>query len=139
LPAVSNALNEATSNANAKLRQLVVFYCVVLLSFFLRTAYAGLLVYASSATAPNSSPHFDYCVNGTVPTMVYEWAYFSQEIPAILSALSSAMLTVLSLLFIVTPAEKNLLCTGRSASEAGSVETVVSRQLNDLVGLNQLL
>jgi hypothetical protein len=108
--AVSAALQATASTTGAKIRQLAAFYCLVLLSFMFRAAYSGLLTYASSYVDTSLSD--DSCLDDALPVIIYEWSLYSQEIPAILSALSSAMLTVLSVQFILTPNEKELLLTG---------------------------
>ncbi len=110
--AVSTALQAAASTTGAKMHQLAAFYCLVFLFFLFRTAYSGLLTYASSNIDSNSVD--DSCLDDSLPVIIYEWSIYSQEIPAILSALSSAMLTVLSVQFILTPSEKKLLLTGFS-------------------------
>ena len=111
LLAVSTALQATASTPSAKMLQLVAFYCLVLLSFICRAAYSGLMTYASSNVDGGNSP--DSCLDDSIPVIIYEWSLYSQEIPAILSAFSSAMLTVLSVQFILTPNEKKLLLAGR--------------------------
>lgn len=110
--AVSTALQATASTTGAKMRQLAAFYCLILLFFIFRTAYSGLLTYASSNV--DSTPVGDSCLADSLPVIIFEWSIYSQEIPAILSAFSSAMLTVLSVQFILTPNEKKLLLTGLS-------------------------
>ena len=111
--AVSTALQATASTTGAKMRQLAAFYCLILLFFIFRTAYSGLLTYASS-NVDSTSDGGDSCLADSLPVIIFEWSIYSQEIPAILSALSSAMLTVLSVQFILTPNEKKLLLTGLS-------------------------
>jgi hypothetical protein len=130
------------TTANAKLRRLAAVCCFVLLLLVLRAAYAYVLAFASSAW---DSKFYviregDECVDHETSVAIYYWSYYSQEYPAIISALSSAMLTVLSLQYTLTPSEKKLLMTGLSAQQHDhSVESLVQKQLNDHVGLNQLL
>lgn len=112
--AVSTALQATASTAGAKMRQLAAFYCLILLFFIFRTAYSGLLTYASSNVDFDSTSVGDSCLADSLPVIIFEWSIYSQEIPAILSAFSSAMLTVLSVQFILTPNEKKLLLTGLS-------------------------
>ena len=99
--------------ANAKMRRLAVFYCIVLVVFVPRAAYAGFLTYASSAIDSDCGDICNKCQ--PLPVLIYNWTLFNQEIPAIFYAFSSAMLTVVSVWFILTADEKRLLRTGRIA------------------------
>ena len=98
--------------ANAKMRRLAVFYCIVLVVFVPRAAYAGFLTYATSV--PDFSDCGGICNEcQPLPVILDEWNFLHPEIPAIFYAFSSAMLTVVSVWFILTADEKLLLRTGR--------------------------
>ena len=124
--------------ANSKMRRLAVFYCIVLLVLLPRAAYTGFLAYASAGfTRTLDCDQCDTCQ--TINYIIYSWTQYHQEIPAIISAFSSALLTVVSLFFILTQQEKQLLRTGRAAEEASGFDANVEMMLHQQLGLNQSL
>lgn len=123
--------------ANAKMRRLAVFYCIVLVVFVPRAAYAGFLTYASSALDSNCGEICDKCQ--PLPVLIYNWTLFNQEIPAIFYAFSSAMLTVVSVWFILTADEKRLLRTGLAKAQGEGFKSLMIDALNQRVGLDSLL
>jgi hypothetical protein len=129
--------------ANAKMRRLVVFYCIVVFLFGIRAAYAGFLTYASSQVENDCgslSPPLSLCdACQPVPAIMYQWFSYSQQYPAIFSSFSSAMLTVVSVWFMLTADEKHLLRTGQLKTMELSVEGRVQMTLHEQVGLHQLL
>ena len=70
---------------------------------------------------------------------MYQWFSFSQQYPAIFASFSSAMLTVVSVWFMLTADEKHLLRTGQLKTMELSVEGRVQMTLHEQVGLHQLL
>ena len=123
--------------ANAKMRRLVVFYCIVVFLFGIRAAYAGFLTYASSQVENDCGSPCDACQ--PVPAIMYQWFSYSQQYPAIFSSFSSAMVTVVSVWFMLTADEKHLLLTGQLKTMELSVEGRVQMTLHEQVGLHQLL
>ena len=123
--------------ANAKMRRLVVFYCIVVFLLGIRAAYAGFLTYASSQVENDCGSLCDACQ--PLPVIIYQWFSYSQEIPAIFSSFSSAMLTVVSVWFMLTADEKHLLRTGQLKTMETSLEGRVQMTLHEQVGLHQLL
>ena len=97
--------------ANAKMRRLAVFYCIVILVFIPRAAWAGFLTYASSEQISECGNPCDPCQ--PLPFIIDSWIYYRSEIPAVIDAFSCAMLSVVSVWFILTADEKRLLRTGR--------------------------
>jgi hypothetical protein len=69
---------------------------------------------------------------------MYAWFMYHQEIPAIISVVSSAMLVVLSVWFNLTDEEKRCLRTGRALRNEQNLESQVQQNLNARLGLNQL-
>jgi hypothetical protein len=69
---------------------------------------------------------------------MYAWFMYHQEIPAIISVVSSAMLVVLSVWFNLTDEEKHCLRTGRARRHEQNLESQVQQNLNARLGLNQL-
>ena len=131
------------ASANAKMRRLVVFYSIVLFLFAIRAAYVGFLTYASSEPGLNCNldPQLiDSCdVCQPLSYLMYSWSQAHQEIPAIISAFSSAVLIVVSVWFMLTADEKHLLRTGLLKTIEDSVEGRVELTLREKVGLNQSL
>ena len=123
--------------ANAKMRRLAVFYCIVLVVFVPRAAYAGFLTYASSALDSDCGGICNKCQ--PLPVLIYNWTLFNQEIPAIFYAFSSAMLTVVSVWFILTADEKRLLRTGLAKAQGEGFKSLMIDALNQRVGLDSLL
>ena len=123
--------------ANAKMRRLAVFYCIVLVVFVPRAAYAGFLTYASSAMDSDCGDICNKCQ--PLPVLIYNWTLFNQEIPAIFYAFSSAMLTVVSVWFILTADEKRLLRTGLAKAQGEGFKSLMIDALNQRVGLDSLL
>ena len=123
--------------ANAKMRRLTVFYCIVLVVFVPRAAYAGFLTYASSAMDSDCGDICNKCQ--PLPVLIYNWTLFNQEIPAIFYAFSSAMLTVVSVWFILTADEKRLLRTGLAKAQGEGFKSLMIDALNQRVGLDSLL
>ena len=123
--------------ANAKMRRLTVFYCIVLVVFVPRAAYAGFLTYASSALDSDCGDICNKCQ--PLPVLIYNWTLFNQEIPAIFYAFSSAMLTVVSVWFILTEDEKRLLRTGLAKAQGEGFKSLMIDALNQRVGLDSLL
>ena len=124
--------------ANAKMRRLAVFYCIVLVVFVPRAAYAGFLTYATSV--PDLSDCGEICDEcQPLAVILDEWNFFHQEIPAIFYAFSSAMLTVVSVWFILTADEKLLLRTGRAKAQGEGFKSLMIDALNQRVGLDSLL
>ena len=123
--------------ANAKMRRLAVFYCIVLVVFVPRAAYAGFLTYASSAMDSDCGDICNKCQ--PLPVLIYNWTLFNQEIPAIFYAFSSAMLTVVSVWFILTEDEKRLLRTGLAKAQGEGFKSLMIDALNQRVGLDSLL
>ena len=120
--------------ANAKMRRLVVFYCIVVLLFLVRAAYAGLLTYASSQNSSDCSD--DYCdACQPVPSLIYEWSLHNQQIPAIIAVFDSALLVFVSVWFMLTADDKHLLRTGQLKPKEVSVEGRVEMTLRDTLGL----
>jgi hypothetical protein len=134
---VANALHGAMAAANAKMRRLAVFYCIVLVVFVPRAAYAGFLTYASSAMDSDCGDICNKCQ--PLPVLIYNWTLFNQEIPAIFYAFSSAMLTVVSVWFILTEDEKRLLRTGLAKAQGEGFKSLMIDALNQRVGLDSLL
>jgi hypothetical protein len=134
---VANALHGAMAAANAKMRRLAVFYCIVLVVFVPRAAYAGFLTYASSAMDSDCGDICNKCQ--PLPVLIYNWTLFNQEIPAIFYAFSSAMLTVVSVWFILTADEKRLLRTGLAKAQGEGFKSLMIDALNQRVGLDSLL
>ena len=129
--------------ANMKMRRLAFFYCTIIAFFTPRAAYTGLLAYASSESATDcsdsdstSSSICDVCE--PVPAIIYNWTLLTQENNAILAALSSAMLTVMSVWFMLTADEKRLLRTGRAVAVETSETQTVEAFLHARIGLNQV-
>ena len=124
--------------ANAKMRRLAVFYCIVLVVFVPRAAYAGFLTYATSV--PDFSDCGGICNEcQPLPVILDEWNFLHPEIPAIFYAFSSAMLTVVSVWFILTADEKLLLRTGRAKAQGEGFKSLMIDALNQRVGLDSLL
>jgi hypothetical protein len=71
--------------------------------------------------------------------IIYQWLSFKQEIAAIVSALSSALLSVVSARFIITDEERRVMLFGDLDPTRESVEIHVMMQLQRELGLNQLL
>ena len=72
------------------------------------------------------------------PAIIYNWTLLTQENNAILAALSSAMLTVMSVWFMLTADEKRLLRTGRAVAVETSATQTVEAFLHARIGLNQV-
>jgi hypothetical protein len=119
--------------ANAKMRRLVIFYCIVVLLFLVRAAYAGLLTYASSQNSSDCSD--DYCNCPSVPPLIYEWSLNNQQIPAIIAVFDSALLVFVSVWFMLTADDTHLLRTGQLKPKEISVEGRVEMTLRDTLGL----
>jgi hypothetical protein len=119
------------------MRRLLLFYCVVFILFLPRAAYEGLLAYASSVLESDCGDLCDPCQR--VPVIIYQWLSFKQEIAAIVSALSSALLSVVSARFIITDEERRVMLFGDLDPTRESVEIHVMMQLQRELGLNQLL
>ena len=135
---MANALHGAMAAANAKMRRLAVFYCIVLVVFVPRAAYAGFLTYATSV--PDLSDCGEICDEcQPLAVILDEWNFFHQEIPAIFYAFSSAMLTVVSVWFILTADEKRLLRTGLAKAQGEGFKSLMIDALNQRVGLDSLL
>jgi hypothetical protein len=108
--AVSNVLQDAMVIANNKMRRLLLFYCVVFILFLPRAAYEGLLAYASSSSLSDCGDLCDPCQ--PIASNILTWEFSHQEIAAIISALSSALLSVVSVWFMLTADEKRVLTSG---------------------------
>jgi hypothetical protein len=137
---VWSALNDAMVTTSIKMRRLAFFYCTIIILFIPRAAYAAFLAYASSAPSTDcSADQCDACQ--PTPSIIYDWTLSNQEIPAILSSLSSAVLSAVSVEFILTKEEKALLRTGLAQSSAldRSVAKQVEMTLERKIGLHQLL
>ena len=125
------------TTANAKLRRLAVFYCIVILVFIPRAAWAGFLTYASSELETQCGSVCD--PSQPVPALMYNWTLNNQEIPSIFYAFSSAMLSVVSVWFILTADEKRLLRTGAARVQREHMQLQVQGALHLQVGLDSLL
>ena len=127
------------ASANAKMRRLAVFYCIVVLVFATRAAYAGFFVYATSYFDEDSDcgDSCDPCQ--PLPIIMYEWTLYNQQYPAIFYAFSSASLSVVSVWFILTAEEKRLLRTGAAKALDERVHSQVLLALRGQVGLDGLL
>lgn len=124
--------------ANTKMQRLAVFYCTMILFFAPRAAYTGLLSYASSEAATECNASLcDACE--PVPALIYQWTILTQENNAILAAFSSAMLVLLSVWFILTADEKQLLRTGVAVQVEISLGNTVETALHNQIGLDQVL
>jgi hypothetical protein len=100
------------------MRRLAVFYCIVVLVFATRAAYAGFATYASSFifSEPLSTDCGDVCDPcQPLPFLMDSWLYYRPHVSAIIDALCSASLSVVSVWFILTAEEKRLLRTGQAA------------------------
>ena len=94
-------------------------------------------------TYARSSPRTPFASNICAPeqpvtSLMYAWFMYHQEIPAIISAVSSAMLVVLSVRLNLTDEEKHCLRTGRAQKNEQNLESEVQENLNARLGLNQL-
>jgi hypothetical protein len=69
---------------------------------------------------------------------MYAWFMYHEEIAAIISAISSATLAVLSVRSNLTDEEKHCLRTGRARKNEQNLECQVQENLNARLGLNQL-
>lgn len=135
-----SALNDAMVTTSIKMRRLALFYCTIIILFIPRAAYAAFLAYASST--PSTDCSTDQCnACQPIPSIIYDWTLSNQEIPAILSVLSSAVLSAVSVEFILTKEEKALLRTGvaQSSDLDRSVAKQVEMTLERKIGLHQLL
>jgi hypothetical protein len=122
------------------MRRLVVFYSIVLFLFAIRAAYVGFLTYASSEPGLNCNldPQLiDSCdVCQPLSYLMYSWSQAHQEIPAIISAFSSAVLIVVSVWFMLTADEKHLLRTGLANAVKMSLTSQVGKVLHEQIGLS---
>jgi hypothetical protein len=70
---------------------------------------------------------------------MYQWTLYNQEIPALFYAFSSAMLTVVSLPFILTTDEMHLLRSGTIKAHDELLQSRVMGALHEQIGLDSLL
>jgi hypothetical protein len=123
--------------ANSKMRRLMLHHFFVFIFFIPRVAYMCLLAYASSEVETNCGEECDPCQ--PLPVILYSWILSTQEMPAMISAFSSAIHTTLSIWFILTADEKEILRSGRFISADLSLENQVELKLHKQIGLNNLL
>jgi hypothetical protein len=76
-----------------------------------------------------------------LPVITFELLYYSEEFPAIISVLTSATMTAMSVWFMLTAGEKRVLRSGYlpTRQQQPGVQSLVQRRLKDHVGLNQVL
>ena len=112
----------------------------VLFLFAIRAAYVGFVMHASSAPGLdcNLDPRFtDTCdVCQPLSYLMFSWSEADQEIPAIISAFSSAALIVVSVWFMLTADEKHLLRTGLANAVKMSLTKEVVKVLHEQIGLS---
>jgi hypothetical protein len=126
------------STANHKMRRLMFFYCILIILFLPRAMWSGFLAYASSVPPSNcSDDNCDPCQ--PIPSLMYDWTLVTQELNALIYAFSSALLSIISVEFMLTAEEKRILRYGLEKASDNNVAQQVELTLQRQIGLAQLL